>query len=151
MDATKVISRRRLLKAAPAVAVAAAVTPAIANQQDTSSPGDRLSDLMQEISEILDEALFGKFCAVIEPSKHDRAIVALKPIRDVREAFATRAFLKNADHPTLVEYHMTGVAKAMHAQHGGCWIARAERDHSISIAPTPSETDGVWVSFPIGD
>lgn len=76
-------TRRALLQAAPAVAVAVVTT---ANAAAEEQPGDRLNRLMQEISELLDDALMGKFTAVIGPSKDERPLVSLMPTRDVRKA-----------------------------------------------------------------
>jgi len=151
MDTNSILSRRTLLKAAPVAAAAVALPTASATEAAAQEEnGDRLDRLMHEISEILDTALMGTFCAVIQPSKRERAMVMLKPNRDVENAFALAHFVEHAGHHALVEYHMAGVARAMRKQHGGCWIAHAEEAGGARIYRDPNAADGIWVSFPVG-
>lgn len=149
MDTLNILSRRQLLKAGTAAATVAVAT-SIAMASPDEDPGTRLGRLMKEISEILDTQLMGTFCAVIEPSKHNNAIVSLKPIRDVRNALSLAHFVKHAPHNALVEYHLAGVAKSMRTEHGGCWVGMAEHSGGATVYRDPNAADGVWVSFPIG-
>ena len=147
MDTNNVLSRRALLKAAPA-GTGVTLLP-ISQTAAEEEPGDRLNRLMQEISVILDDQLMGTFCAVIEPSKTERAQVSLKPITDVRNAFALAHFTDHAPHHSIVEYHLMGICKAMREQHGGCWVAAAQHAGGAHVYRDPHAREGVWVSFPV--
>ncbi len=145
MDTDNLLSRRHLLKAAPAVA-AVAILPTASTAAPALDPGERLAELMQEISQILDTQLMGTFCAVIEPSRHERAIVSLKPIRDVRNAFALAHFTEHAGFHALQDYHLGRAAVAIQKQFGGCWVAAGRHGGGATIYRDERGADGVWVS-----
>lgn len=149
MDNPHILSRRQLLKSAPGVAVFAAPVGALAATLE--EPGDRLDRLMQEISEILDNQLMGTFCAVIEPSKHERAIVSLKPIQVVRNALALAHFTEHAGYHALVDYHLGRAAVQIQKRHGGCWVANERHGGGASIYRDEHGADGVWVSAAVGE
>jgi hypothetical protein len=150
-------TRRALLTGAgtavASAALGAAIVPALAKTEAAPTVGDeQLGAMMHRISEILDTAAMGTFCAVIEPSQYHQATVALKPVNDVRKALATANFLDQAPPSELVEYHLRELTKAMRRQHGGCWVGRvAHGGLCITVSEEQASKPGAWVSFPIGE
>lgn len=121
-------TRRYLLKALP-LAGAAAVVPVAAEEN-----GDRLDRLMQEIGEILDDALMGTFTAVIGPSKEDCPLAMLMPTSDVRKAitllrtpapFDLEAWLERLPAIERANYHQQKLAEALCEASPGKWRTAA--------------------------
>jgi hypothetical protein len=122
------ISRRSLIKAIPFVG-AAVVVPVAAEEN-----GDRLDRLMQQIGEILDDALMGTFTAVIGPSKEERPLSMLMPTSDVRKAisllrtpapFDLEARLASLSPIERANYHQMKLTQALCEANPGKWRTAA--------------------------
>lgn len=149
------LTRRKLMIALPCIGAAVA-SPVIAAEEQ---PGDRLDRLMQEISELLDDALMGTFCAVIGPSRDDRPLVSLMPTRDVRKAlsllrsptpFDLEAWLKSQSPIERANWHQLRLAQALCEASPGRWrTATHDGDHDFLLlirdAKTTLENASVFV------
>lgn len=152
------ISRRSLIKAIPFVG-AAVVVPVAAEEN-----GDRLDRLMQEIGEILDDALMGTFTAVIGPSKEDRPLAMLMPTSDVRKAIAMlrkpepldlEAWLESQSPIERANWHQMKLAQALCEASPGKWRTAAHQgDHDFLLvirdAKTSPEEASVFVQNLVG-